>query len=137
MSAKRQRSDGWSLEVDRRNTTPLRLHRSKPINYPQADRRYKAHLNRGMCPLATTETAHRCPADFYEDFLSEQRLCLVYAVLVDDLYEQAGKQRKQSYLRRWTDDDGAWLPVATDVHGRAIEVARHTQPGGAIPIVEV
>lgn len=105
----RRTKAGWFLELHRATGEQLQMLRTKPKNIVQAERRYKSHLNREVCPNADKESRGRCPSHAYQDYYSKRRLCLPYAVLVDDLYEQLAKSRGELYLRQWTSDDGLWV----------------------------
>ena len=107
MHERRQREKaGWFLERHRISGAQLHFARTRPKDVAQATRRYKSHLNPEVCPNATGKK--RCPSHVEADYYSERRLCLPYAVLVDDLYEQLALARGELYLRRWTTEDGRW-----------------------------
>lgn len=118
---KRHRSPReWSLEQDN-NGEQYRLVRLKPKDAKTGDSRYLAHLERNMCPNATEETLFRCPSHMMKDYYSTRRLCIVYAVLVDDMKECWAKDRQERYIRQYTTNDGYWL-------NEKEELAVHEEP---------
>jgi len=111
-----KRTRGWILERHKVTGEQMHFNRTKPGRLNIAERRYKSHLNKGVCPNSTKETNTRCPSHVTGDYYSKNRLCLIYAVLVDDLYEELAKSRSETYLRRWTTDDGRWVDVVKLPH---------------------
>ena len=84
--AKRNRSaSGQWLETKEEfgKSKQVQFYRIRPKTAELAVARYKAHLQRGMCPNATDETNNKCPAYAYQDFYSKDRHCLAYATIVD------------------------------------------------------
>ncbi|KKN82232.1 hypothetical protein LCGC14_0310450 [marine sediment metagenome] len=99
-------SGGWLVERHRVTAAELHFVRTMPSSLAMAERRYKAHITKRTCTRA--EPDGKCPSHDQEDYYSSKRLCLVYAVLVDDLYDELAKSRGEVYLRRWTSEDGRW-----------------------------
>lgn len=92
----------------------IRFNRVRPRDHEAALRRYKSHLEPGMCPNATDDTRERCPSHMLQDYYSERRLCLIYAVLVEDMKEQFALKRGELYYRQWTTGDGRWQEAALE-----------------------
>ena len=58
------------------------------------------------CTKAKPVTSLRCPAVFYKDFECQEKLCIAYGTLLDDLMSW---KIGESYQRRFTDANGFWL----------------------------
>ncbi len=96
----------------------LQVQRVKPKNVAVAEARYKMHIQRPEnmleairdrpCPMGTEESGWKCPAQAFQDFYSKERLCLVYAVFVDDWKEATALTEHRPYTRQWTTHDGYW-----------------------------
>lgn len=109
-------ASGFFLERDTIDSVPVRFIRPRPRDLVTAQLRYERHLEREACPLASTESSKRCPSHAFEDYYSTKRLCLIYGVLVDDLYEQTAKAKSLAYLRQWTTGDGEWKELSDLPH---------------------
>ena len=113
----RKRGGGTHLECNTHTGEQVVFQRTKPSNSALADQRYKTHIMRTKqgyrptCPNATLETNLRCPAHFLGDYQSEQKRCLIYAVIVDDMKEQWAKDRQEYYIRQYTTNDGRWTDI--------------------------
>ncbi len=106
----------WFLERDKITGEQYQLDRTMPPNLEAAEMRYKSHIMRDVCPQA--EPGHKCPSHELGDYYSSKRLCLIYATLVDDLYEQFAKARGRLYVRRWTSESGRWVEYVDLPHLR-------------------
>ena len=119
-----------SLERNRETGEQVQFNRRRPDTLAKAETRYHAHIQRPepdgepVCPNATDETRGRCPAHILGDYYSQKRLCLIYAVLVEDMKEQAAKSRGEFYYRQWTTPDGRWKEDFTEDP----DVAVHLKP---------
>jgi hypothetical protein len=113
-----------------------KVNRVKPTNVEVAEAIYRKHtervnLEKGLgCPQATPETAFRCPSR--GDPFSQNKTCLIYAVLADDMKECWAKERGETYLREWTTNDGRWIDETEmsdsgDPHLQGIRVERNVQ----------
>jgi len=87
----------------------VQFERVKPTTVDKAKELYQLHLEAGKCPNATDDTRRRCPSHFLLDPYSERKLCLVYAVRVDDMKELYARSRHEFYPRQWTTHDGRWI----------------------------
>ncbi len=112
----------WAIEQDNKGEQ-YRLLRVRPRNVDAGNANYKAHLERNMCPNATEATLYRCPSHMLKDYYSERKLCIVYAVLVDDMKEQWARTRDERYIRQYTTGDGRWLEddEVLGIHGEVIQ----------------
>lgn len=96
----------------------LQVQRVKPKSVAVAEARYKMHIQRPEnllqairdrpCPMGTEESSWKCPAQAFGDYYSKDRLCLVYAVFVDDWKEAMAMAEHRPYTRQWTTHDGYW-----------------------------
>ena len=106
---------GWHLEVE--GTYQAQFYRKKPIREAHAELYYRSHLEKNMCPNGTEDTQYRCPAHMLKDPYSTKKLCLIYAVLVDDMKEIWARNAGLRYIRQFTTNDGRWLDNSElDVH---------------------
>ncbi len=85
--------------------------RPRPKTLKEATTAYDHHCEFGNpgnlhCTKAVARTSIRCPAVYYKDYNCEQKLCIAYATLLDDLMEFKMPGR---YRRRYTSPDGYWL----------------------------
>jgi hypothetical protein len=82
-----------------------------PKSLEDAERAFRIHCEYGKvgllhCTKALPKTSLRCPAVFHEDYECQQKLCIAYGTLLDDLMEWKLQGR---YQRRFTNMDGFWL----------------------------
>lgn len=114
-SAKKRRSKSSFVLEKSPSGEQKRFMRTRPTSLEIAKTRYKSHLQKGMCPNATEETGSRCPSHIFGDYHSEKKLCIIYAVMVDDMKEQAALLRGERYRRMYTGYGGEWLdPSVSD-----------------------
>jgi len=117
---------GQYLEKESRTGAQLQFYRIKPRTFEIAEARYRGHLEQKKCPNAEFKTGFRCPAHVYEDYYSEKKLCLLYAVIVDDMKEKMAHDNGRDYIRKNTTHDGRWLDMS--------ELAPHLDPeAGIVP----
>src|SRR3990167_42943 len=100
-------STGWWVDVI--GATAVKFNRVKPTSEAEAEFRYKSHLEKNMCPYGGDNARKRCPSHETKDFHSKNKLCLIYATLVDDMKETWAIRRKEVYVRQYTTNDGRWL----------------------------
>lgn len=107
----------WLVERHKDSGEEIHFNRTKPNSLSMAERRYQSHIRaKGVCPNATQQSGGVCPSHALEDYYSKNKYCLIYATLVDDLYEHFAKKRGELYARRWTDEDGHWRLVSDLPH---------------------
>jgi hypothetical protein len=104
-NTRRRRREGEATNV---SNTQCRRYRSRDSD--EAERALDKHCSYGnpghlLCSLATAHTSLRCPAALYKDLYGDQRLCIVYATLFDDMMAL----KVPGWRRRNTTDDGRWL----------------------------
>ena len=82
-----------------------------PKSLEDAETAFRIHCEYGKvgilhCTKALPKTSLRCPAVFHKDYECQQKLCIAYGTLLDDLMDWKMQGR---YQRRFTNMDGFWL----------------------------
>lgn len=122
----RSRAGQW-LDRDH-NQRQIQLFRVKPATEEVAEARFRAHQEPGHCLNANAATGDVCPAFALRDFYGERKLCLIYAVMADDMKETFAKDRGELYVRQFTTNDGRWLDESEEVIAPHIDKEKGDAP---------
>ncbi len=82
-----------------------------PKSLAEAEKAFDYHCEYGQvgtlhCTKSLPRTSLRCPAVFYKDYQCQDKLCIAYGTLLDDLMDWKTNGR---YQRRFTNIEGFWL----------------------------